>query len=235
MNKRGWMFCGVVLFAAALPVCAQPCPPQGLPARVSIQYEANASRSGLSLQGEATLELNRIGTDYTLTTALSTSGLQWARQVSEGTVHAEQLRPRRYTESRLRRADTSTLLDWPAKKVTFADGTEAPAHPGLQDRASALLHLSVQQRAQPQAQAIEFSVASLRRISVFRFVRRETESLDLPMGSVQAVRYEYVDAADGDRLEVWLAPQHCSAPVRIRSRDHRGQDIDQKARAVAVE
>ena len=175
MNRRGWLCCGATLLAAALPVWAQSCPPQGLPARVSIQYEANATRNGLSLQGESTLELNRIGAEYTLTTALSTSGLQWARQVSEGTVHAEQLRPKRYSESRLRRADTSTLLDWPAKKVTFADGTEAPAHPGLQDRASALLHLSAQQRAQPQAQAIEFSVDSLRRISVFRFVRREAE------------------------------------------------------------
>ncbi len=235
MNKSRWMLYGALLLATVLPAWgAQPCPARGLPQRINIEYEAIATRSGLMLEGEATLELNHAAGLYTLTTVLTTAGVQWARQVSEGAIHADQLQPRRYSESRLRRADTSTVLDWQAKAVLFADGTRAPTRPGLQDRASALLHLSALQRAQPNAPALEFSVANLRRITTYRFIRHETSTLDLPLGPTEAVRYEYVDTDDGDQLEIWLAPQHCAVPVRIRSRDHRGQNIDQKARAVAV-
>ena len=215
---------------------ASICPVQGVPTKVLIEYEASATRSGLSLQGEATLEFARTGSDYTLTTTLTAAGVQWAKQTSQGTVKAGALRPTRYSESRVRRAESSALFDWSAQKVMFPEGAEAALREGVQDRLSALLTLSQQQRKQPNVDAFDIAVASLRRISIYHFVRRETATLELPtpLGTVQAVRYEHADE-DGDQLEVWLAPQRCALPVRVRSRDHRGQDIDQRARALVVE
>lgn len=237
MSKFLW--CGVVVVGMSASVQAQNCPVQALPTRLTIDYEASAGRSGLSLGGEATLQFSRElrgeSPTYVLTTHLNAAGVLTARQTSVGTVRAGHVRPDRYTEVRTRRPEASTAMDWSAHALTLADGTSSPLPPTLQDRASAFIHLMVLHRTQPEVSAYEFPVASLRRVAPHRFVRKEATPLDVPLGVVDAVRYEHLDAEGGDHLEVWLSPQYCGAPVRIRLRDHRGQDIEQRARSVVLE
>lgn len=227
---------GLILLLAVFDsrVYAEECARGALPGHFSIQYEANARRGALSLDGEATLEFKREGPQYTLNTTLTATRLLWLKQVSEGTVLSGALRPQHYRETRTRRDPAEVKLDWPSRKVTFVDGTHVPTRTGLQDRASAFLQLSLLHRAQPKSTSIEFAVASLRHINVYRFARKETVQLDLPMGTLEAVRYERQAEEGEDRLELWLAPAHCALPVRIRLRDARGQDIDQRARSVTM-
>lgn len=229
--RLGW-----VLLCAALHayVHAEECARGALPEHFSIEYEASARRGPLALDGEATLEFKREGQQYSLNTALTATRLFWLKQVSEGTVLSGALRPQHYVETRTRRDPAEVKFDWHSHKVSFSDGSHAPTRTGVQDRASAFLQLSLLHRAQPKANSIEFGVASLRHINAYRFARRETAALELPLGTVEAVRYERIVEEGEDKLELWLATAYCALPVRIRLRDSRGQDIDQQARRVTM-
>ena len=214
--------------ALAATANAAECLVQPVP--FTAHYAVHASRGLLALDGDATVRFARSGNDYTLTSSMNAAGLLSSRQESRGALSDAGLVPVRYSETASRRATMSLSIDWRERRVTFADGTEASAKAALQDRASLMVQLALAARAQPQAQMLEFQVAGLRRISTYKFVRRGSERLELPAGTIDAERFERIDEHEDDHFDVWLAPAHCGFPVRIRLRDHRGHDIDQRLR-----
>lgn len=246
LRRRAWAvwWLGWLLGVGSAGAFAQPtCGVGQLPAHLEIAYDAHAQRGRwFSLAGEVRLLWQREGdARYTLASLLTSAGMQWLAQRSEGLIVSHMppadevwLRPQRYSEQRAWRQAQHTQIDWAAGTVVLEDSVQASTQPGMQDRISALMQLSLRFRQQPDAPAIEFAVASRSRVARYRFARHESGSIKLPMGEVEAVRFERVDD-DGDAIEVWLAPAHCALPVRVRWRDHKGYVVEQWARSLKME
>jgi hypothetical protein len=204
-----------------------------LVSQVRLEYGVTATRALLSISGEATVVFQRRGNAYTLESTQQALGLVEARQRSAGTVGLQGLVPRTFTQQSNRRPQLSVEFDWTAQRVTFSQtGASAPAQPQMQDRLSLLLQLGWRQRAEPRATAIEIPVAVQRRVSTYLFSARGGETLDLPAGTFETVKYERHRQAGEDALEVWLAPALCSLPVRMRFTDERGLVIEQQLREI---
>jgi hypothetical protein len=172
------------------------------------------------------------GTRYTLR-SVTRSVLFSAEQDSAGERVGALLRPHEYHERSPRRPLRTTRIDWQADRVTFsanADGTTATL-PRLQDRLSLLVSAGQQLRAQQGKGAIELPVAGARHISLYRFELRGIETLELPIGRLEAHRIERPRDAEHDGIEVWIAPSLCWLPVKMRFVDDRGQVVQNQLRA----
>jgi hypothetical protein len=218
---------------------AQPpaCPPgDAWPARMRLEYDVTASRGVLAVDGESVLVFERDGGGYRLSVDTKSPGLYSAQQTSRGTIETRTLRPVQYVERRGRRDPVTTSMDWDAQRVTFSAAPDAlvTTRPGLQDRATLLLQLAWLQRAAPQAASLEVAVAGSRRTSVYRFVRKGRENLDLPAGAIEAARLDRADD-ERDRIEAWFGTGWCGLPVRVRYIDHKGGVIEHRLRAARLD
>ena len=224
-------------FAALLPVAAAaelacgPNAPLGLP--VTLEYGVTATRAVLSLSGDGVIVYGRKGDAYTMESSLQAVGLFEAQQSSAGTVGREGLVPRTFTQRSNRRPPRSAEFDWAAQRVTFSQsGASAPTKPQMQDRLSLLMQLPWRHRANPRATTIELPVAGQGGASTYTFKAQGAETLALPAGRFETVKFERHKQDGDEALEVWLAPSLCSLPVRLRFSDDRGLVIEQQLRAV---
>jgi len=200
-----------------------------------LEYAITATRSALSISGEAAVVFRRKGDAYTMESTQQALGLVEARQNSAGTVGREGLVPRTFTQRSSRRPPLSVDFDWATQQVTFSQtGASAPTRPQMQDRLSLLFQLGWRQRTEPRASEIELPVAVQRSTSTYLFTARGSEMLDLPIGRFETVKYERHRHDSDDAMEVWLAPGLCSLLVRLRFTDDKGLVIDQQLRAVQV-
>jgi len=203
-----------------------------LPRTFQLDYVVHAEQGPFGLTGEHQLRLERAAEEYTMT-GETNSLLYRAHQRSSGVWVDGAPAPVDYSEKSSTKSELTTHLDWRAGTVTFsANQQAAKVAPGMQDRLSLLVQLSLQGRAATAANAaIDVPVAGVRGTSVYHFAARGNETLDLPIGRQPAVRLEQVETKR-DRLDVWLAPSLCWLPVRIRYRDDRGNTIDNQLRAL---
>lgn len=218
---------------ADTPPCDAATP---LPPRFRLDYLAQASRGPLSLDGENDLVFDSAHGQYTLRSA-TRSVLFTGEQTSRGALKAEGqallLVPARFEERRGRCEPRNVEIDWAGKVVRFSanpDGSAVPV-PRLQDRLSVLVQAGQQLRAQAQPAAVALPVAGARQVSTYRLELRGSESLDLPIGRIDAVKLERPLDAEHDGLELWLAPSLCWLPVRMRFTDDRGQVVQNQLRA----
>lgn len=224
----------VIPLAAAAELACGPNAPLGLP--VTLEYAVIASRAVLSLSGDGVVTYRRKGDAYTMESSLQAAGIFEAQQSSVGTVGREGLVPRRFTQRSNRRPPRSAEFDWAAQRVTFSQtGASAPTGPQMQDRLSLLMQLPWRHRADPRAQSIELPVAGQGGASTYRFRAQGEQTLALPAGRFETVKFERHREDGEDSLEVWLAPGLCSLPVRLRFTDDRGLVIEQQLRAVRTD
>lgn len=218
---------------AGTPACDADTP---LPPRFHLDYLAQASRGPLSLDGENDLAYDSDGTRYTLRSA-TRSVLFSGEQVSRGTLQREGkavlLQPLRYEERRGRREPRNVDIDWGANTVRFTANPDGSAvtRPRLQDRLSVLVQAGQQLRALARPAAVALPVAGARQVSTYQLDLRGPESLDLPIGRVDAIKLERPLDAEHDGLELWIAPSLCWLPVRLRFTDDRGQVVQNQLRA----
>jgi len=204
-------------------------------ASVQADYAVEASRGPLALVGEGTVSYQRQGDRYRMSSTLRALGLIDVQQHSDGQVGRYGLAPRSFVHRAGQRPPLSVDFDWTAGRVTFhPDGSAEPIRLRTQDRLSLLLQLAWQLRDSPNAAEFELPVAGSRRIATYRFVSRGAETLDLPAGRHETIRFERRPDSRDDLLEVWLAPGLCSLPVRVRFRDERGLIVDQRLRAIRL-
>lgn len=252
MQRVACLLLPVAVCAAAqaqLPDLACP-PPAQLPKQLALTYDASAARGPLVLSGESKLTFARDGERYEFNAETVALGIFRATQRSSGTVRGDVLAPALYQEERTGRPGFLTTIDWSARRVTFAPGgrksnphpseaelllLQAPAPPLLQDRLSVLLQVGVALRAQPARTSVAFPVAGARRVAWTRFERRDEAPVTLPLGQLASLRYERPLDEDNDRIEVWLAPDACWLPVRIRYTDRKGGVIDHQLRAITLQ
>lgn len=217
--------------AVALPLAAALPAAQagGLPAQARIVYDV--------LYGSAELRIGRAEQRwrvqdgrYELQTELIPLVGPQVRYVSRGSVGAQGLVPESFAEFR-GSSDTPRVqaeFDWSQRVLRYGktgERKEAPLSPGAQD----VNVLPYQLAWQGQASPSKLQVATGKKVAVYSFtpaaaakVRLQGQALSvLPLRSVES---------DGDRTEVWLAPQLDHLPVRVMRMDE-----DKELRFVARE
>jgi hypothetical protein len=75
-------------------------------------------------------------------------------------------------------------------------------------------------------------VAGPRHVSTYAFRREAAETVNVPAGGFETVKFERRKESSDDEFEVWLAPALCSLPVLLRFTDDKGLVIEQRLRAV---
>lgn len=223
--------------SAALPaagaaelVCGANAP---LGTSFRLEYAVTATRSVLSLAGDGVFEYRRQGDAYRIDSSVTAIGIFEARQGSTGSVRPEGLVPRKFTLRSSRREPRSIDFDWAAQRVSFSHtGNSEPTRPQMQDRLSMMMQLAWRQRSEPGTTTFEMPVAGPRHASAFVFRSGGAETLTVPAGRFDTVKFERVQQGGDDEFEVWLAPSLCSLPVRLRFTDDKGLVIEQRLSAV---
>lgn len=226
------------LFAAAMPASGGTgqssvtldCGLDGpLDLALRLDYRVDASRGPLSLAGEGSVTYRRSGDGYAMSSSLRAMGIFDAQQTSDGTVGRDGLVPQSFTQRTSRRPPLRVDFDPDQGQVRFSQtGASKPAPPGVQDRLSLLMQLAWRQRREPAAAKLVLPVAGHHSMSTYVFEARDAGSISLPAGRFDTVSYVRQREGKGDLLELWLAPQLCSLPVRVRFTDDRGTVIDQR-------
>ena len=200
---------------------------------VRLEYAVTATRSVLSLTGDGVFEYRRQGDSYRIESSVTAAGIFEAQQTSSGSVHKQGLVPRKFTLQSSRRPPRSIDFDWAARRVTFSHtGNAEPTQPQMQDRLSLMFQLAWRHRSDPGLSSVEMPVAGPRHVANYVFRSQGAEAATVPAGRFDAVKFERHKESSDDEFEVWLAPELCSLPVRLRFSDDKGLVIEQRLSAV---
>ncbi|MCE1250482.1 MAG: DUF3108 domain-containing protein [Comamonadaceae bacterium] len=151
-------------------------------------------------------------------------------QTSVGQLGAWGLQPQRFGDRV--RSEQAAHFDFDAGRVTFSANTPAaPIVPGAQDRLSVFIELASLIAAAPEnypsGTQLALTTASARAVDrwVFRVVGPEL--LQLPAGSIEALKLERVPQAEYDQqADLWLAPSVHYLPVRLRITQSNGDFVE---------
>lgn len=219
---------------AAPATAATPFVPRviGVPQPSVMRYEVTVRTRGFSLAGEARLDWWHNGQQYDLKLSLSAPGARERVQHSVGEITEEGLAPGRFSDKS--RGEQATHFDRTRRRVIFSNNRpDAPLAPGMQDRLSVVVQLSMLASGEPArfgpGTQIAIPTASTREAEdwVFRVVSEE--DLDLPGGRVRALKLERLPRREFDqKVELWLAPGKDYAPVRLRLTNPDGGSVDQR-------
>lgn len=221
--------------ASTPPTAATPFVPNalGVPQPNVMRYEvAVQARGGLGFTGQARLDWWHNGQQYDLRLELTGLGPRDRTQESSGQITEEGLAPNRFLEKA--RAQQATHFDRSRKRVVFSNNQpEAPLLPGMQDRLSVIVQLSMLLSGEPArfppGTQLAIPTASTRDAQDWVFRVDAEEDLDLPGGKVRALKLERLPRREYDqRIELWLAPGKDYAPVRLRLTNPDGGSVDQR-------
>jgi len=149
--------------------------------------------------------------------------------LSRGRVGAAGLVPESFAEYRGkdRQPRTHADFDWQARVLSYGRAHEdqrAPLEPGTQD----VNALAYQLAWMGDAAAAHWQVATGKKVAPYRFTRAQPTRVTV--GGKEVVAWLWRSTDEGDRTEVWVAPQLGHLPVRV----HRSDD-DKQLQFVARE
>jgi hypothetical protein len=204
-----------------LPAKEREFPVEGLPARLSIQYDLKSAVA----DARAEYHWRRDGDSYRITGEGEAVGFFTLflegriLQESTGTVTATGLRPDRFTEKKPNTADEGLAFDWPAHTVTFERGASRNTTP-LNDNTVDWLSMIFQLAHVPPpegAESMQLRVFTQRRLYKFDLKVLGVEEIDIPMGRVRALHLRHVDPEDRQQtVDVWLGIDQHHLPVKMR-------------------
>jgi len=201
-------------------------PPKALPPRVDLAYRAFLGTQGF-LIGQAVYRLDHHGRDYTISTVAEARGLAslffhgQGRATSIGTITASGLQPSSFSIARTGTSNDrseSAMFDWDALTVLLKDNKSEPLELPTFDPLVVLWQFYF---APPDQDAMQFNIATTRKIYHYGFRRDGVEMIELPFGEVEAEvwRRETGDGALDAR--VWLAPSLRYVAVKVRLSNSR--------------
>ena len=238
--------------AASLPMVAASAVPASAPASAPapraetfswppstrISYELTGNYRG-EVYGSAQVDWVRVGERYQVhldvVVGASFAPLYSRRMSSDGQLTDAGLVPERYDEESKAafkdRKRASVTLE--PDTVLLNNGQRIERVPGVQDTASQFVQLTYLFTRQPQllkrGGTIELPLALPRRMSVWTYDIRESESIYTPFGAVDAIPLQpRRESRKGDELSatVWFAPSLKYLPVRIRIQQDAETYID---------
>ena len=201
--------------------------PVTLPNSATLEFNASGRVKGFQYSAGAQLQWQHDGQYYSARQSISMFLLGERAQTSEGLITPQGLQPLNFSDKG--RKTQSASFDVASGKAHYSDGTaDVAIADGVQDRLSVFLQLSALMAANPDkyppGTLIELTTSSARSAARWQFRVGPSEALDLPFGSVMALRLDKLpgkSSAD-QRGSVWLAPAMQYLPVRIKLT--QGQD-----------
>lgn len=209
-----------------------------LPGRVEIKYRMLLG--SLSI-GEGYDVFEHDGSSYKLTSESKTAGIAAmiyqlnVTRVSTGAITARGLRPNTYDETRNGKPKRSVRFDWKQKKAELFDGVSTQTV-DLPDNTWDMASFGYNFAFYPPTTAqMDLFLTDGRRVSPYKFAVLEKERIETELGSIDAVHVRKLQRPDDPRaFEVWLAPEHNYAPVRIRFTEKDGAAFDSVATHISI-
>jgi hypothetical protein len=152
-------------------------------------------------------------------------------QTSVGQTSPHGLLPQRFGDKF--RQEVAAHFERDKGQVSFSANTPTQTlQDGAQDRLSLFVQLAGLLAGSPQfqqvGQQISFQVVSARSAEVWAFSVDKTETLKLPIGSLNTLKLSRVPLQTYDQtIDMWLSPQHGFMPVRVRIVQTNGDVLDQ--------
>jgi len=204
-----------------------------LPDSARLLYAVQGQASHFNYSASAELLWQHGAGEYRLQQTMKMPLLGTRTQTSTGRVGVQALEPQRFDDSRKRR---SVQLDFAQALARFSTATPpVPIAPGTQDRLSVFLQLAALLRAAPHhyplGTHIHLAVVGTQRAERWTFVVADSQRLDLPAGSMQALRLDRVRHDNPQQASLWLAPALQYLPVRIRLVQGNGDSADMQLKA----
>ncbi|WP_295993114.1 DUF3108 domain-containing protein [Rugamonas sp.] len=201
-----------------------------------LDYSVKTRQHGLSLGGDAVVHWQAGDGKYAIAMESHASLLgKVLENRSEGLVDDYGLAPLTFYEKRFRKDPTTTSFKRDSKTIVFTDGDESYAiKGGEQDRTSAPWQLVAQARATPErfkpGSEWRYFVAGRRDAEAWSFKVVGTETVHTGMGEVSAVHVVKAPPPDaqGQQVDLWLAPSLDWYPVKIRFNDADGDFFEQQ-------
>lgn len=225
--------------AGAAPLPPGTALPVALPGSATLDFEAKGQVKGFQYSAGAELQWKHDDQYYEAKQSISMFLMGARSQTSEGLITPRGLQPLSFTDRG--RKTQSAHFDVAQGKASFSDGTpEAPISDGVQDRLSVFLQLSALLAADakryPQGTVIELTTSSARAAARWRFAVGPSETLELPAGSVEAIRLDKLADPQGQSDQqgsLWLAPAMQYLPVRIRLNQGQNDYVDLRLKRYA--
>lgn len=209
-----------------------PLGPLAIPGSTRLRYVVYGESRGRPYQVSATLLWQHDGQQYDARYEVSAWLLGARTQTSRGRITTEGLAPTRFGDRF--RSEQAAHFQRDKGIISFSSNApDAPLRPGAQDRLSVLLQLAAilggdPQRHPPQS-TLQIQTASTRDAEPWVFRVIGPQSLQLPGGTLEAVKLERLPRREYDQhIEVWLAPAMDHLPVRLRITQGNGDVLDQQ-------
>ncbi|KGG90244.1 DUF3108 domain-containing protein [Comamonas thiooxydans] len=222
------------------PAGSAPLPPDSvlpvtLPNSATLEFNASGQVKGFQYSAGAQLQWQHDGQYYQARQSISMFLLGERAQTSEGLITPKGLQPLNFSDKG--RKTQSAAFDVASGKAHYSGGqTDAAIGDGVQDRLSVFLQLSALMAAAPDkyppGTLIELTTSSARSAVRWQFRVGASEALELPFGSVMALRLDKLPgkSSSDQRGSVWLAPSMQYLPVRIKLTQGQDDFVDLQLR-----
>ncbi|MCF8168559.1 MAG: DUF3108 domain-containing protein [Rhodoferax sp.] len=212
---------------------AQGTPPGAvaIPAPVRLLYDINGEIKGFPYIVKGDLSWQHDQKTYEARLEISHFLLGSRVQTSKGALSAQGLAPLRFGDKV--RSEVAAHFERSKGKVSFSANTpDAALQPGAQDQLSVFIQMAALLGGDPAqfraGSRLSFQAVGPRSSDEWVFEVGATETLDLPGGSVAAVKLMRSPTSEFDsRGEIWFAPGMDYMPVRIRLTQANGDFADQ--------
>ncbi|KON82265.2 DUF3108 domain-containing protein [Azoarcus sp. PA01] len=204
------------------------------PAQGSIRYRVMYGEGGFEV-GEALHDWTHDDKRYRMTVKVKTTGvmdllrsLQY-EQRSEGRIGPKGLVPEHFRVEQSGKKPETAEFDWNTGQVTMRRGSRtrfAPVERGDQDLLSLWHQIGLTDAA---ALPDELKVVSGKSATPSVLERVGPERLVLPIGGLDTQRLRARALSGKLSIDVWLAREYGTLPVRIRITDDKGDVLDQQA------
>ncbi len=203
-----------------------------IPGSVRLKYQMTGLSRGLTYHATGEMTWLQDGNRYEATMVVSAFLIGSRSLSSVGDITADGLAPKRFSDKF--RSEQAAHFQADQGKITFSANTpDAPWKRGAQDRLSVFFQLASLLAGQPEnfplGTKIPMYTAGQRDVDTWTFSVAGNEELNLPHGSVTAIKLtrDPRQALD-QRVEAWFAPALGYWPVRIKITQHEGDYIDQQ-------
>ncbi|WP_229218764.1 DUF3108 domain-containing protein [Rugamonas brunnea] len=206
-----------------------------LPPSAQLRYTISARQRSLPISGDAVVAWQTGEGKYSISTeshAVIFGKILENR--SEGLVDGYGLAPVTFYQKRFRKDPSTTTFKRDSKTIVFTEGDDSyPLKGGEQDRTSAPWQLLAQARANPErfkpGTEWAYFVAGSHDAEPWVFKVVDHETVHTGQGDVNALHLVKAPPPDaqGQQVDLWLAPSLEWYPVRIRFADADGDFVDQ--------
>lgn len=210
----------------------QPSVNLAIPGSVQLKYKMTGLSGGLNYHASGVMTWLQDGSRYEARMVISAFLIGSRAMESRGEITADGLAPTLFAD----KGRNPRTAKFQADKGTInfsANTTEAPWKRGAQDRVTVFFQLASLLAGQPNGfppgSKIPIYTVGPRAADTWTFTAGDEEVLNLPMGTVSAVKLTRDSQRESDqRIEAWFAPSLDFWPVRITITQPGGDYIDQQ-------